>query len=292
VRKRLTILLALALTVVMAYGVIGSGAAFLKSVTAQEQIQVGTFECLIVAASPAEAVIAADGKSVSYVAPTINASAPGSAPFAFTVQNTGSIPQTLTVATSATSAPFSIIGAPFAARALAANGSTVYATGVQWTELNNDNLGAEGTVTWTVSCNEQTPPEPLPANTYVFSSTNANNIAEGWANVTAVPNAGSVTLTFHHTRAFYACFEYRSDGNVPEQRLAPGLLTVGPPFAPSIASGFGIIGINDGRYKTVCKNAIGDTSVTVPVMEYVEVRIAAGAEQDEWFDWTRFDALP
>jgi hypothetical protein len=136
----------------------GIGAVFTDQVTADEQISVGTFECLIV--EPSDGIIAGDGKSVSYTAPTIMSSAPGSAPFSFTVAATGSIPAVLQVSTSPVSAPFSIIGAPFADQVVAYPGTYTYNTGVQWAELTSDNEGATGTVTWTIDCVEA-PPESL-----------------------------------------------------------------------------------------------------------------------------------
>ena len=137
----------------------GVGAVFQDSVTATENINVGTFSCKIVAATPGAASdgIAADGKSLTFTAPTIMSSAPGSAPFTFTVENTGSIPDVLTVTTSPDplSAPFSIIGAPFGSVPLATGATHTYSTGVSWTELGTGNLGQHGTVTWTVNCGEQ-----------------------------------------------------------------------------------------------------------------------------------------
>jgi hypothetical protein len=143
----------------LAVGLIGAGvgAQFTDQVKAIENINVGTFGCQIVDATPIGASngIALDGKSVTYTAPTINSSVPGSAPFSFTVKNTGTIEQVLTVATSAvTTPPWSIIGAPFGPVALAGGASNVYHTGVSWTELDNSNLNQHGSVTWTVSCNE------------------------------------------------------------------------------------------------------------------------------------------
>src|SRR5664280_839827 len=145
----------------LAVGLIGAGvsASFTDSVTAQENINVGTFSCGITATS-AGGQLGAPGAngyahSVTYTAPTIMKSDPGSAPFSFTVLNVGSIPDVLTVATSPVlSTPWSIIGAPFAPVALASGASNVYNTGVSWTELVNAQLGAHFTVTWTVSCNE------------------------------------------------------------------------------------------------------------------------------------------
>jgi len=151
-RKAAALLGALAITV----SLIGAGisASFTDQVTAQENIEVGDFECLITTPVTTGATIAGDGKSVTYDAPTILSSDPGSAPFQFTVLNNGDMPAVLTVTTSSVSAPFSVIGYPFATIALAPTGTYTYNTGVQWTELSNDNLDTSGSVTWTVSCGD------------------------------------------------------------------------------------------------------------------------------------------
>ena len=168
-RKRLTILFALCLTAIMSFGIIGSGAQFLSSVTAQQNINVGRFDCMIATANHTTgAVIAADGKSISYTVPTITSSAAGSAPFFFDVLNSGSINQTLTITNTAVGSPFSVIGSPFIAVPVAPSTVAAVHTGVRWGELTNENLGATGAVTWTVSCGEQVA-EPLPANTYVVA---------------------------------------------------------------------------------------------------------------------------
>lgn len=133
----------------------GIGAVFTDQVTADEHISVGTFECLIV--EPSDGDIAVGGKSVSYTADTIMSSAPGSAPFSFTVAVTGTIPAVLQVSTSPVSAPFSIIGAPIADQVVASGGTYTYNTGVQWTELSSSNEGTSGTVTWTIDCVENVP---------------------------------------------------------------------------------------------------------------------------------------
>lgn len=138
----------------LAVGLIGAGvgAQFTDQVTAKENISVGTFQCKII--QPSSGTIAADGKSVEYTAPPITSSLPGSAPFSFTVENTGSIPQVLTVSSSAVSAPFSAMLAPVAPAALAAGGTQLYNAGLQWGELDNSWLGKSGSITYTVNCNE------------------------------------------------------------------------------------------------------------------------------------------
>jgi hypothetical protein len=155
-RKVAGLLAAFGLTVGLIGG--GVGAVFQDQVTATENINVGTFSCGITTATTGATLGAVDAlgyaHTVSYTAPTIMSSAAGSAPFSFTVKNTGSIPDVLTVSTSPASSPFSIIGAPFAAVPLAAGASHPYNTGVSWAELSNANLGASGSVTWTVNCGE------------------------------------------------------------------------------------------------------------------------------------------
>ena len=262
---------ALLATIGIMAGLIGSGvgASFFDSVTASENISVGTFECLIV--PPSDGVIAGDGKSVSYDAPEITSSAPGSAPFSFTVQNTGSIDAMLSVSVSPVGAPFSSIGAPFDDAHVVAGATHLYNAGLQWGELTNANLGTSGTITYTVSCDEVPVNDPM-------ASTNDDNIANGWANFVATPGSGSVDVTFTQPRNFAACFEYRTDGDV-SQKI--GDTNYGP-------------GIYDGLYPFVClNNATTGTSMMTfgPTIGYVEFRMVFGAEGDERFDWTRVDAL-
>lgn len=180
-------------------GLIQSGVAaqFYDSVTATENINVGTFGCQIVAPFTDGAIVSADGKSITYTAPTITASAPGSAPFSFTVQNTGSIPDNLTVTTSSVSAPFSVIGFPFAPVPLAPDGSQTYNTGVQWTQLSNANLGQSGAVTWTVNCGENA--TSFPVSYYVVNNGGTQFATGTWVRSTtpiastAVASGGTAT---------------------------------------------------------------------------------------------------
>jgi len=171
-RKVAGLLAAAGITVGLIGG--GVGANFTDQVTATQNIKVGTFSCLITDAT-AGATIAGDQKSVSYTAPTINSSAPGSAPFYFQVKNMGSIPQSLTVSTSpaSVSAPFSIIGV-LSPVPLAVGATYDYHTGLQWTELSNANLGTSGTVTWTVNCGEAPREHTYTSRNWVFSD-------GGWA---------------------------------------------------------------------------------------------------------------
>lgn len=154
-------------------GLIGSGvgASFIDQVTGTESIAVGSFACRITDAT-AGSTIAGDQKSVSYTAPTINSSAAGSAPFSFTVQNTGTIDQVLT--TSMTNqggnlgGHFSPIPATPSPVALAAGASQAISTGIQWTTLDSGDLGRAGSMTWTASCAEAVAVGPV-----VFGNTPA-----------------------------------------------------------------------------------------------------------------------
>ena len=77
---------------------------------------------------------------------------PGSAPFAFSVKSTGSIPVTISVAANA---PFSakfhdMLGAvaPFV---LTQGQTHDFAAGISWDELSTGNLGEHVSVTYTIS---------------------------------------------------------------------------------------------------------------------------------------------
>jgi hypothetical protein len=98
------------------------------------------------------AVIAANLKSVSYTAPDIASSAAGSAPFSFTVKDTGTIGAVLTVSASAVGAPFTDMLAPTAAVNVAAGGTQVYSAGLSWGPLVNADLGTTVSITYTVAC--------------------------------------------------------------------------------------------------------------------------------------------
>jgi len=154
-------------------GLIGSGigASFVSTLTATENIEVGGFACQII--DPSDGTIAGDAKSVTYSAPTITSSAAGSAPFSFTVENNGDIPQLLTVAKTNQSGnlggKFSDIPASPSPVSLAPGGSVEISTGIQWTELDNDDLGRAGSMTWTIDCGEASvgfdnAPNVLPGN--------------------------------------------------------------------------------------------------------------------------------
>jgi len=116
------------------------------------------------------------------------------------------------------------------------------------------------------------PGAALAAVNSVTPSTNDANKANGWAYVDVTVDPGMATLTFHSTRPFWSCFEWRTDGDTSQRQS---------PHNPNTD-------ITDGLYDYTCVNNSVDTRVVHPVA-YVEVRMVFGAERDERFDWTRFD---
>jgi hypothetical protein len=137
-------------------------------------------------------------------------SSTGSAPFWFNVSNTGTIADVLTVATSPASAPWFIIGAPFAPVALGPGGTHNYNTGIAWAGLDNSNLNTHGAVTWTVNCNENGPavifdnhPASLPGNLPSFGF-ESNSISEWGAGVTFAGAARKLS-TATVTMSSWAC---------------------------------------------------------------------------------------
>jgi hypothetical protein len=110
----------------------------------------------------------------------------------------------------------------------------------------------------------------------VTPSTNDINRTNGWAHVDQlVKGKGTTDLQFISTRAFYSCFEYRTDGDT-SQKISD---TNYNPF------------VTDGLYPYTCRNN-NSVTLTIDATAYVEVRMVFGAETDERFDWTRFDVDP
>lgn len=114
--------------------------------------------------------------------------------------------------------------------------------------------------------------------TVAFAATpsdNDTNRENGWAhfNVEDV-RIGEVDIELVSTRAFFSCFEYRSDGEPPTHE-----------------SDNPNTDIDDGLWEYICVNDSTE-NLTIPAAEYVEIRMVFGAENDERFDWTRVDVLP
>ena len=111
---------------------------------------------------------------------------------------------------------------------------------------------------------------------YVPPSTNDINRTNGWAHVDELDKGiGWVELEFIQPRGFFACFEYRTDGDTSQK------------IADDNYNEF----ITDGLYPFYCLNNESLTEV-FNANEYIEIRMVFGAEDDERFDWTRFDVIP
>ena len=262
----------------LAVGLIGAGvgAVFTDSVTAKENINVGTFQCKIV--DPSMGNVSADGKTLVYTAPTILSSAPGSAPFTFTVQNTGSIADVLTVATSPVSGPWSIINAPFAPVSLAAGGTHLYSTGVSWTALDNSNLGQSGTFTWTVNCGENgstaifdNTPTSLPSNLPSYGA-QAYSFNEwgGGATFAAGPRKLSTATVIMSS---FAC--QSGDWNVPFGTAGTCVTTPGATYSAPIT--FNVYNVASG-------NTVGTliTSMTQTFAIPYRPSSIAGGDNEAW----------
>lgn len=116
------------------------------------------------------------------------------------------------------------------------------------------------------------------ANHFTFPSTNDANRDAGWAHVNVIDEGitdgvGWVTLEFVSTRAFFSCFEYRTDGDTSQA-------TSDTNFNPNAHD----------LYPYECVNN-STAQVTLSASDNVEVRMVFGAESDERFDWTTFDVL-
>lgn len=149
-KSRLALLLAIAAG---SLGLMGWGvtAAFTDSGTATANISVGTFGFQL-SSSTSGAVISPDKHTVSLTCPMILSSAAGSCALDFKVTNTGSIPMTVTVAT--TTAPTGDFSDAFVnpgAQVIASGGNYDYTGGIKWGVLTNADLGATQTVTYTIS---------------------------------------------------------------------------------------------------------------------------------------------
>ena len=169
----------------------GVGAAFTDSVKAVQNINVGTFQCQI--SNTTAGTIAADKKSVLYTAPTIASSDAASAPFSFTVQNTGSISAVLTVSQNGVASPFSsILVAPVPVVTLTAGGTKVYDAGLQWGALTNANLNQSVAITYTVGCGEV----GSPTVSFVSSLASSGNLFDVISGTGFLPGPLTVTVTY------------------------------------------------------------------------------------------------
>ena len=138
----------------LAVGLIGGGisAQFTGQVSAQQNLNVGTFGCKITDHSAG--TLSTDGSSLYYDAGEITSSVAASMPLSFKVVSTGDIPVVLNIAATPLPSPFTDLLAPTAPVTLTTGGSHVYTAGIGWPELTNANLGQSASVAYVVNCNE------------------------------------------------------------------------------------------------------------------------------------------
>ena len=144
-----------------ALALIGTGVAssFTDSATASENISVGTLG-LQITSPTAGAVVTNTGTlpgatvhTVTYTAPTIELSAPGSAPLDFTITNTGTMAFTFSISSSDNMKDgfLDILGSP-GPFTLAPGVSQSFNAGLQWYgELTNASLGNTYSITYTIT---------------------------------------------------------------------------------------------------------------------------------------------
>jgi hypothetical protein len=110
---------------------------------------------------------------------------------------------------------------------------------------------------------------------YAFPSTNEQNRLNGRHFVEQVSmGPGTTTLNFVNPKAWWACYEYRTDGDTSQADPRPN---------PNP-------GVSD-RYPAFCLNNASEQR-TFNAVGFVEIRTTFGAERDDDFDWTRFAVLP
>src|ERR1035437_433557 len=130
----------------------GVGAQFTGQVSAQQNVNVGTFGCKITDHSAG--TLSNSDSSLYYDAADTTSSVPGTRPLSFTVVSTGTIPVVLNIAATPVTAPFVDLLAPTGPMTLTTGESQAYTAGISWTELNNSNLGQSASIAYVVNCNE------------------------------------------------------------------------------------------------------------------------------------------
>ncbi len=140
-------------------GLIGSGvrASFTDTGSATANVAVGTFGISLSSSTPSAVVVntgtaGSDTHTVTLTCPTIQASTAGSCPLDFKVTNTGSMPATVTVASSdGFSSPWSDNFTNPGPQTIAAGGNYDYTGGIKWTALSDADLGSSHSVTYTIT---------------------------------------------------------------------------------------------------------------------------------------------
>lgn len=142
-------------------GLIQSGVAaqFTDQVTATENINVGSFSCVIDSSTAGTLGNYVNGfaHSVTYTAPTILSSASSTAPFQFNVKNNGDMAMDLHVTAAVTQragGPFSSM--PVYDQVINPGEINQFVEGLSWGNLTNADLGTSASVTYTVACSDVT----------------------------------------------------------------------------------------------------------------------------------------
>jgi hypothetical protein len=137
----------------------GVGASFSSSATADASINVGTLACQL-SSGASGVTISDDQRSATIDLGTITSSAAGQRTVPLKVKNTGSVPlaTTWSMSTSGTifgggSHAMHAYWPPFNAT-LPSGQSQTEQVGFRWSELQNEDMGRSGTVTYTINCNE------------------------------------------------------------------------------------------------------------------------------------------
>jgi hypothetical protein len=187
----------------LAVGLVGGGvgAQFTGQVSAQENLNVGTFGCKIIDNS----IGTVTGNDLYYDAGTINSSIADSRPMTFTVESTGSIAVQLNIAATPLSLPFTDMLGPQVPVILTGVGAShIFNAGISWAELGNADLGKSASIAYVVNCNEV---GASPVTTVTFSAVGGGK------------GSGSMTDTFAGTgfldNASLTILEYRFGSSTP-----------------------------------------------------------------------------
>ena len=211
---------------------------------------------------------------------------PANAPFSFSVQNGGSIDATLTITASGLSSPFSVIGSPFSSVSLPAGNSTNVSTGIQWTALNNSNLGQTESATWMVKCADagtgtvifdNTPGPKVTTQNLPSVGAEAYSFNEFGAGVTFLASTPRHLQTVTVTMSSWACQSGSWTGSPSPCVTTPGATYQAP--------------ITFNVYKVGPSNTVGALLASVTQTFTIPYRPSADATQDpltphEWYDGT------
>jgi hypothetical protein len=184
----------------LAVGLIGAGvsAQFTGQVSAQENLNVGTFGCQISTDTAGATLIGSNHDTVYFDAGTIDSSTAGSKPLSFTVTSTGTIPVVLKIAATPLPSPFTNLLAPADMVDVTLSSITVmshtYNAGIGWPELSNLNLGQSASIAYVVNCNEV---GASPATTVAFSATGGTGFMNDTITGTGFLANGPLTLLLY-----------------------------------------------------------------------------------------------